>query len=113
MENNNGNFKFVPFKNELQVAPITSFLRYDFNGDQKDEVLASGNYFGVTPYHGRPGSFSGALIKDSENIALGSEIGINLSFKAAKKLSIIHLKEKPYLMVTFNNSKTEVYRLKN
>lgn len=113
LENNNGNFKFVPFKNELQVAPITSFLRYDFNGDQKDEVLASGNYFGVTPYHGRPGSFSGALIKDSENIALGSEIGINLSFKAAKKLSIIHLKEKPYLMVTFNNSKTEVYRLKN
>lgn len=113
LENNNGSFKFVPFRNELQVAPITSFLKYDFDGDQKDEVFASGNYFGVTPYHGRLGSFSGALIKDSETIALGSEIGINLSFKAAKKLSIIYLKDHPYLMVTFNNSKTEVYRLIN
>lgn len=97
--------------NELQVAPITSFLKYDFDGDQKDEVLASGNYFGVTPYHGRLDAFSGALIKNSKSITLGSQLGLDLSRKAVKKINVIHLKDKPYLLVTFNNSKAEVYSI--
>lgn len=111
LENVNGNFKFVPFKNELQVAPITSFLKYDFDGDTKEEVFASGNYFGITPFQGRLDAFSGALIKTTESIFLGSEIGMNLSNKAVKKINVIHLKNKPYLLVTFNNSKAEVYNI--
>jgi hypothetical protein len=113
LENDKGNFKFVPFINTLQVAPITSFLTYDFDGDQKEEVLASGNYFGVTPYHGRLDAFSGALIKSSTSIVLGSQLGLNLSHKAVKKISVIHLKDKPYLLVTFNNRKAEVYSILN
>ena len=113
LENDKGTFKFVPFMNELQVAPITSFLKYDFDGDQKEEVLASGNYFGVTPFHGRLDAFSGALIKNSKSITLGSQLGMDLSKKAVKKISVIHLKDEPYLLVTFNNSKAEVYRILN
>ncbi|HAI41938.1 MAG TPA: hypothetical protein DCM40_29360, partial [Maribacter sp.] len=45
-KNNNGKFSFVPFSYELQLAPIMSFLEFDFNGDLKTEVLAAGNYFG-------------------------------------------------------------------
>jgi hypothetical protein len=111
LKNNNGNFKFVPFKNELQVAPITSFLKYDFYNNKKEAVLVGGNYFGVTPFHGRFNAFSGAIIKDKNNIELTPNLGMSFSNKAVKNLSIIHLKNEPYLMVTFNNKKVEVYEI--
>ncbi|TXD83142.1 hypothetical protein ESY86_19545 [Subsaximicrobium wynnwilliamsii] len=111
LENDKGHFKFVPFMNELQVAPITSFLKYDFDGDNKEEVFASGNYLGVTPFHGRLDAFSGALIKNSKSISVATQLGMNLSNKAVKKINIIHFKDKPYLLVTFNNSKAEVYSI--
>jgi len=63
LKNNNGKFTFVPFSNALQVAPITCFVKSNFDADTKEEVFAAGNYFGVTPYHSRFDGFSGALIK--------------------------------------------------
>lgn len=57
--NSGGKFTFKPFDAPLQVAPLTTFLKFDFNGDGIEEVLAAGNYFGVSPYHGRLGSIAG------------------------------------------------------
>ncbi|WP_341216052.1 VCBS repeat-containing protein [uncultured Wocania sp.] len=111
LKNENNRFTFVPFKNELQVSPITSFLSFDFDSDGKDEVLAAGNYFGVTPFHGKFDSFPGALIKNENDIILGNKIGLDFSDKAIKKLSIIHLNKKPYLLTTINNDKVQIYKL--
>ena len=33
-----------------------------------DELLLAGNYFGVQPYHGRFGSFGGALIESGGSV---------------------------------------------
>lgn len=111
LKNENNSFSFVPFKNELQVAPITSFLKYDFNGDSNIEVLAAGNYFGVSPFHGRFDSFPGALIYNEKDIDLGNSIGLDFSQKAVRKLSIITYKGKPYLLTTINNDTAQVYQL--
>ena len=111
LRNENGAFSFVPFKNKLQVSPIMAFLCYDFDKDGKEEALAAGNYFGVKPFHGRFDSFSGALIKDENNVILGDEIGLNLTQKSVRHLSIVMLKKQPYLLVTINNNKAEVYKL--
>ena len=111
LKNENNRFTFFPFKNELQVAPITSFLSHDFNADGKKEVLVAGNYFGVTPFHGRFDSFSGALIKNEKDIILGNKIGLNFSHKVVRKLNIISLKGKQYLLVTINNDAAQVYEL--
>lgn len=111
LKNNPNGFSFVPFKNELQLAPITAFLEYDFDSDGKPQVLAGGNYFGVTPFHGRFDAFPGALIKAEDNIVLGNKIGLDFSGKAVKHLNIITLNEKPYLLVTINNDKAQVYEL--
>ncbi len=111
LRNENGRFSFVSFGNELQVSPILTFLSYDFNKDGREEALAAGNYFGVKPFHGRFDSFSGALIKDENNVILGDEIGLNLMQKSVRHLSIITLKKQPYLLVTINNNKAEVYKL--
>ncbi|MFD1613586.1 VCBS repeat-containing protein [Gelatiniphilus marinus] len=111
LKNENNHFTFVPFKNELQVSPISSFLSFDFDSDGKDEVLAAGNYFGVTPFHGKFDSFPGALIKNETDIVLGNKIGLDFSDKAIKELSIIHFNKKPYLLTTINNDKVQVYEL--
>lgn len=111
LKNNKGTFTFVPFENSMQVAPITCFVKANFDNDNQEEVFAAGNYFGVTPYHSRFDGFMGALIKNQKNIFLGNKIGINLSQKAVHHLNIIHLNSKKYLLVTINNQKAEVYQI--
>ncbi len=113
LENNNGSFSFIPFNFALQSAPLLDFLVFDFDFDGKQEVLVGGNYFGVKPYHGRYDSFPGALIKNKDTIRLGNTIGLDFMFKSVRHLNIIHLKEVPYLLVTMNNDRAQVYKLLN
>ena len=113
LRNDNGKFSFIPFKNELQVSPITCFLKYDFENDGEDEVLVGGNYFGVTPFHGRFDSFPGALIKSENDFILGNKLGLHLSNKASKHLNILTQNNKAYLLVTMNNNSAQVYEITN
>ncbi len=113
LRNDMGTFTFVPFNNELQVSPITAFINYDFDTDGQQEVLVAGNYFGVKPFQGRLDSFTGALIKDENNILLGHTLGLDLTQKSVRNLDIITLNKKPYLLVTMNNDKAQVYNLLN
>ena len=113
LKNENGILSFVPFKNELQISPITSFLTANFDSDDKSEVLVAGNYFGVTPFHGRFDSFPGALIKDENTTILGNRIGLDFSNKSIRHLNILNLNRKKYLLTTINNDKAEVYEIKN
>lgn len=111
LKNENGHFSFVSFKSELQVSPITSFLEYDFDVDGENEVLVAGNYFGVEPIHGRFDSFSGALIKNEEDVILGHMLGLDFAQKSVRHLNIITLNGGEYLLVTINNDKAQVYKL--
>jgi len=111
LKNENGTFTFVPFKEELQLAPLTAFLMHDFDSDNKLEVLLGGNYFGVKPYHGRFDSFPGALLKSENEVLLGNTLGLDFTNKSLRHLNIITLNEKDYLLATFNNEKVQVYEI--
>lgn len=111
LENNNGNYSFVPFTDKLQVSPITAMLIFDFDYDGKNEALLAGNYFGVKPFHGRFDSFSGAMVKSKNDIILGDNLGLDLTLKSVRHLNIINLKNRDYLMVTINNDSVQVYGL--
>lgn len=111
LRNDKGKFTFVAFPNKMQVAPITCFVKSNFDGDAKEEVFAAGNYFGVTPYHSRFDGFSGALIKNDKTILYGNQTGIDLTLKAVRHLNVIHFNNKKYLLVTINNKPAEVYEL--
>ncbi|MGB5554333.1 MAG: VCBS repeat-containing protein, partial [Flavobacteriaceae bacterium] len=111
LKNEDGKFTFYHFKNELQVAPITSFLVFDFEQDGKNEALAAGNFFGVIPYHGRYDGFGGALIKSENDVLLGHQIGLELAQKSVRKMNIISLDNTPYLLITLNKDKVQVYGL--
>ncbi len=111
LKNNAGTFEFIPFKNELQVAPIMATLVYDYDNDGKMEALLAGNYFGIKPLQGRFDSFAGAFIKDEHNILSGNHIGLDITQKSVRHLNIISFNKQPYLLVTINNDKAQVYKL--
>ena len=113
LKNTDGNFSFVPFKEELQTSPLFSFLKYDFDKNGTEEVLVAGNYFGVKPYHGRFDSFPGAIVQNENEILLGNEIGLNFAQKSIRHMNIIDLKKQAYLLVTINNDSVQVYKLNN
>ncbi|WP_350286344.1 VCBS repeat-containing protein [uncultured Croceitalea sp.] len=113
LKNENGRFTFVPFQSELQLAPLLAFLPYDFDNDNQVEVLIGGNFFGVKPYHGRFDSFPGALLKNENDVILGNRIGLDLTQKSIRHLSIINSGNKPYLLVTFNNEKAQIYEFES
>ena len=111
LKNENGTFKFVPLPMELQIAPIMTQLTYDFDSDGQDEVLLGGNYFGVQPFHGRYGSFSGAIIENEGKILNGNTAGLNLFNQPVRHFNVITFKGDHYLLVTINNGKAQIYRL--
>ncbi|RIV34663.1 hypothetical protein D2V08_04565 [Flagellimonas lutimaris] len=111
LRNDNGTFIFVPFRNELQVSPIISFLVDDFDGDGTTEVLIGGNYFGVKPYHGRLDSFPGALLKSKDDIVLCNQLGLDFTKKSIRHLKTITLNNQKYLLAVFNNDKAQVYKI--
>jgi hypothetical protein len=111
LKNQNGKFTFVPFSNDLQVAPINCFVKSNFDSEKQESVFAAGNYFGVSPYHSRFDGFSGALIKSQKTMVLGSKIGIDLTGKAVRHMDIINFNGKKYLLVSVNNDKAEVYEM--
>ncbi len=112
LKNDNGKFNFFPFNNDLQISPITAFLKLDFDKNGKDEVLVGGNYFGVKPFQGRFDSFSGALIKSENKILLGHDIGLNMVQKSVRHLNTIKVGDKVYLLITYNNDKADLYKIK-
>ena len=111
LKNVDGKFEFVAFPMDLQIAPIMAQLRYDFDSDGKEEVLLGGNYFGVQPFHGRFGSFTGAIVKGEEDILSGLSAGLNLVNRSVRHLNILSYNGKKYLLVTVNDEKAQVYQL--
>ncbi len=109
LKNENGIFTFVPFKDELQVAPITKMLKYDFDKDGSKEVFLGGNYFGVIPYHGRFDGFAGAILQNDTTIINANILNVNLTQKSVRGLNIINFDNKEYLLITVNNGKIEIY----
>lgn len=109
--NRNGKFIFKSFEPPLQVAPLMRFLKADLNGNGEEEVLAAGNYFGVTPYHGRFDAFAGVVIQKGGTIQEASEIGLDLSQKSVRGMEIIKFRGQKYLLVNFNNDSPAFYKL--
>lgn len=111
LKSENGKFEFFPFPLELQISPIMALLKFDFDADKKEEVLLGGNYFGVQPFHGRYGSFSGAIIEGGGNILGADALGLNFFNESVRHFNVISIMNNDYLIVTINNGDVQIYRL--
>ncbi|HEY8512682.1 MAG TPA: VCBS repeat-containing protein [Cyclobacteriaceae bacterium] len=111
LKNVGGRFEFAAFPMDLQIAPIMAQLRYDFDADGKEEVLLAGNYFGVQPFHGRFGSFTGAIIKGADQVISGLQVGLDLVNRSVRHLNILRFRNRDYLLVTVNDGRAQLYEL--
>ncbi len=111
LKNNEGNFEFTSFPAMMQLSPILAFVKYDFDKDGKEEVLAGGNFFGVTPYHGRFDSFPGAIIKGEEEYISGHALGLDFMQRSVRHLSVLEVWGKTFLLATFNDDKIQLYQM--
>ena len=66
-----GNFKRFDLPNELQLAPLMNFVPY--NG-RTGTFLASGNFYGVTPYEGRYDALLPTLFTFDKNKAVFGQL---------------------------------------
>jgi hypothetical protein len=112
LKNENGKFEFFNLPDDLQISPIMAMMKYDFDGDGEDEVVLGGNYFGVQPFHGRYASLSGAIIKNENEILPGNAIGLNLINQSVRHFNVISSGGIDYLLVTVNNGKAQIYKLR-
>ncbi len=111
LKNEKGKFVFVALPTELQISPVMAQLADDFDSDGKQELLLAGNYFGVQPFHGRYGSFEGALVRSDGKIEKGISLGLDLINQSVRHLNVIRVGEDRYLLVTINNGKAQLYKL--
>ena len=63
MNNGNGTFSLRPLPIEAQFAPIYAVIADDFDGDGRTDLLAAGNFYGVTPMLGRYDASYGLLLR--------------------------------------------------
>lgn len=106
-------YKFVPFEENLQFAPINTILVESINSTSKKMAILGGNYFGVIPYHGGFGAFSGGVIVSGNEILSGTEAGLDFTGRAVMDLEMINSAENKYLLVFSNDKPLEVYKIKN
>jgi len=111
LQNNNGQFEFVPFAWPMQLSPIMDILVKDFDGDGTQEALMGGNYFGLKPYQGRFDSFPGALWSSPGDFTLGAALGLDWQQKSLRHLRVISHNKQDYLLVVFNDAPAEVYKV--
>jgi enediyne biosynthesis protein E4 len=53
LNDRHGGFTAVPLPAQMQWSPLFSFYADDFNRDNKKDLLAGGNFYGVIPFEGR------------------------------------------------------------
>ena len=58
-----GTFDIRPLPVEAQFAPVYAALAGDFDGDSITDVIAAGNFYGVTPVRGRYDASYGLVLK--------------------------------------------------
>lgn len=106
-----GTYQFVPFAMDFQVAPVTRFLKHDFDRNGKQDLLLAGNYLGTDTHHGYLNSFQGGMLLGGIGSFTTIELGMDLSVASARGLQIVNFKGEEYLLITNNNGPMDIYKL--
>lgn len=111
LQNNEGSFtEFIELKDELQLAPINSFVESDINGDKG--LIVNGNTYKVGTYHGAYTAFKGAYLKSENDIELLTNYGIEPFNGQVKTSGFIKMKNSKLFFVLTNNEGIKTYTTK-
>ena len=105
-------YEFIPFKNQLQLAPIRSIIIEDINQDGIQDIVTAGNMFEAEVETVRHDASIG-------NVVLGGKkldyLNLNESgFYAAgnvRDLEILNASQKRFILVMNNNTKPQLFKV--
>lgn len=108
IKNNKGRLSLSPLPAPVQWSPVFSFATGDFNKDGKTDILAAGNFYGVTPYEGRYDASYGTVLLSKANAfkplsPLQSGLLLDGEIRDIKKLRTANNKDL-YLVARNNNT---------
>lgn len=99
---------------EAQIAPIQSFLFYDFNKDGLDDIVIAGNYYNREIETTRSDAGIGRIFFNDENASfhpvVSSVTGMTM-IHDVRKLAIVRTATKPLVICANNNAKIQAYQI--
>ncbi|WP_250629625.1 VCBS repeat-containing protein [Aureibaculum algae] len=110
-----GNFTFNPFENEVQRSPINSIIYDDLDGDGLEDLLLAGNNYQSEIQTTRADGGIGAFLKGDGKGGFVYKSNLLTGFFAdgdVRDMIEINLGKTKYIMVTNNNSKPNLFRIK-
>ncbi len=106
LEQENGQFTFIPFPNQAQVSPVMAITRVPGT----DQLVLGGNYSQCKPQIGAYHANKGVVLTYETNqfqVVPASKTG--LLFKEVRDFTWINTNDKVKLMVSNNNDNLEIY----
>ncbi|MES2649357.1 MAG: VCBS repeat-containing protein [Bacteroidota bacterium] len=114
--NNRNSFTVSKLPAMAQWSVVCNFFTADFNGDNKTDILATGNLYGVTPYEGRYDASDGTMMLSNKNgfrTIHASTSGLKADGEVRDIKSIRSVEGKKLVLVATNNEPLQVYSVEN
>jgi enediyne biosynthesis protein E4 len=112
LNNGDGTFKTIKLPITAQFSPVRDIMTHDLNGDGKTDIILTGNDFTVKPVYGRyDASYGWCLINEGDNnfkTLMPSESGFMVTGDA-RKLALLNVSGKMYLLVGVNNNDLQIF----
>jgi len=98
-------FKQQPLPMQMQWAPIFSFYLDDINDDNKKDLLAGGNFYGVLPYEGRYDAMPLTIGFGDNSANFNCSIPYNepIITGEIRDIKLIHINGKKCIIIARNN----------
>ena len=106
LRNSGKKYTMEKLPNPLQWFPVFAWSVADFNGDGKKDILAAGNFYGVTPYEGRyDAGYGQVLINKNTSWATPSPLESGLMLNGEiRSIQQLRTKNKQLLFLVARNN---------
>lgn len=114
INNGKGGFESIPLPSPAQWAPIYAFAVGDFNNDNKTDLIAAGNFSGVSPFEGHYDASYGSVLLGNGTAAFSAlsplQSGLTLNGEVRDIKSLKTLNGALWYVVSRNNGSLLFYK---
>jgi hypothetical protein len=109
-----GQFEMILLPTEAQLSAVSAISVFDFDHDNKPDIILGGNYYGFIPQFGRLDASRGVVLK---NMGQGkfryvSNIKTGMYLKGeVKNIKTLQINNKTWVVSASNNQKPQFFKL--
>ncbi|MEO5647818.1 MAG: VCBS repeat-containing protein, partial [Chitinophagaceae bacterium] len=109
-----GNFTRKALPLRAQISPVFSIIVFDYDGDNKKDILLGGNFFGLKPELGRFDASYSILLKGEGNNQFKFIPNVQTGMivkEEVRDIKLIHsAKKQTYILFARNNESLQIYK---